>query len=412
MLPAGNTASGLTAGGLTRTLLALWLAGVAMRMTILAMPPVIPMVHAELQMSETEVGLLVGLPLLLFALAAVPGSLLVARVGSGLAIMIGMAIAALAGAARGAAIDVATLYAAAIATGFGVALMQPAMPTVVREWLPGRIGLGTVTYTSGMLMGAAFAPMLTIPLILPLAGGSWRLNLVYWAVPAALIVPVFFLLRPKTAAHDEAVTTRGGRWLPDFKNPTLWLLGLCLGSNNSAYFSTNAFVGDYLASFGRADLLGPALAWLNGAQGFALLLLFPLAGKLQRQSWPYLIFGPMLLASFAGMIFLSSTAGILTATTLIGLTTAVTLPATLALPPLLSPPGDVHRTAAGMFTISYTVAIIVPTVSGALWDLTGRPWTAFVPLCVCAVTLTMFGYVLTRRPRKPEVPVPDTVRVQ
>ncbi len=51
----------------------LWLAGVAMRMTILAMPPVIPLVHDELHMSETQVGLLIGLPLSMFALAADPG---------------------------------------------------------------------------------------------------------------------------------------------------------------------------------------------------------------------------------------------------------------------------------------------------------------------------------------------------
>ena len=60
----------------------LWLAGVAMRMTILAMPPVIPLVHEELHMSETQVGLLIGLPLALFAIAAVPGSLLIARIGT------------------------------------------------------------------------------------------------------------------------------------------------------------------------------------------------------------------------------------------------------------------------------------------------------------------------------------------
>ena len=51
-----------------------------------------------------------------------------------------MIIAAFAGAARGAAIDVWTLYAAAIATGFGIAIMQPGMPTLVRDWLPGRVG--------------------------------------------------------------------------------------------------------------------------------------------------------------------------------------------------------------------------------------------------------------------------------
>ena len=51
-----------------------------------------------------------------------------------------------------------------------------------------------------------------------------------------------------------------------------------------------------------------------------------------------------------------------------------------------------------MFTISYTTAIIIPTISGALWDATGRPWTAFVPLCVCAVALTVLGTAATRYP--------------
>src|ERR1700691_3822146 len=154
MLPAGNSAAGLSFGGLLKVLFLLALAGVAMRMTILAMPPVIPLVHRELHMSETQVGLLVGLPLALFAIAAVPGSLLIARIGTKLAVVAGMVIAAIAGGARGTAVDVATLYAAAIATGFGIAIMQPGMPTLVREWLPQRIGLGTIAYSSGMLIGS------------------------------------------------------------------------------------------------------------------------------------------------------------------------------------------------------------------------------------------------------------------
>src|ERR1700683_5241809 len=131
MLPAGNSAAGLSFGRLLKALFLLALAGVAMRMTILAMPPVIPLVHDELHMSETQVGLLVGLPLLIFALAAVPGSLLISHIGSKLAVLLGMVIAALAGGARGLADGVATLYLAAIATGFGVAIMQPGLPTLV-----------------------------------------------------------------------------------------------------------------------------------------------------------------------------------------------------------------------------------------------------------------------------------------
>ena len=44
--------------------------------------------------------------------------------------------------------------------------------------------------------------------------------------------------------------------------------------------------------------------------------------------------------------------------------------------------------------------MILPIICGVLWDLTGRPWTAFVQLGVCAVTLTVIGVALSlhRRP--------------
>jgi CP family cyanate transporter-like MFS transporter len=386
---------GLSTGRLIKLMCVLWLAGVAMRMTILAMPPIIPLVHDELRMSETQVGLLVGLPLAIFALVAVPGSLLIARIGASLAVLTGMVVTALAGGARAAAVDVPTLYAAATATGFGVAIMQPALPTLVREWLPGRLALGTIAYTSGMLMGATFPPALTIPYVLPFAGNSWRLDLLLWAIPAILIAPLFFKLSP--ASGDEtARPTLGGRWWPNWRDPLIWLLGITLGSNNSSYFSTNAFLGEYLASVGKPEYLGSALAWLNGLQILAPFVLFFVADRLQRRAWPYLIFGPMLLAGFIGLIVVPTALGIIVAAAVIGFTTAMTLTATLALPPLLSAPEDVPRTAAGMFTISYACAIVIPTVSGALWDATAKPWTAFVPLCLCAIVLTVLGAVLTR----------------
>ena len=388
---------GLPVGRLIKLMSLLWLAGVAMRMTILAMPPVIPLVHRELHMTETQVGLLIGLPLALFAIAAIPGSLLIARVGTRAAAVLGMVIAAFAGAARSAAIDVWTLYAAAIATGFGVAIMQPGMPTLVREWLPHRIALGTIAYTSGMLMGTLFATGLTIPFVLPLVGGSWRLDLLVWAVPALLIAPVFYIFSPK--GDDPSASGKiGALWWPDFKNPLVWLLGLTFGSNNSPFFGTNAFLGDYLASQGKAELLGAALGWLNGAQIVAPIILLLLANRLQGRAWPFLLFGPILLAAFLGLIFGHSIGVILTCAALVGFTTAITLTATLALPPLLSSPADLARVSAGMFTISYATAIIIPTISGALWDATGRPWTAFVPLCVCAVALTALGTAATRYP--------------
>ncbi len=144
-------------------------------------------------MSETQVGLLMGLPLAMFAIAALPGSLLVARFGALRTLVIGMVITALAGSGRGGAFDIATLYAATMVMGFGIAIMQPALPALVREWVPHRTVLGSAMASNGMLVGATLASIFTIPFVLPLVGGSWRLDLVIWSAPVLLIALVFML---------------------------------------------------------------------------------------------------------------------------------------------------------------------------------------------------------------------------
>jgi MFS transporter, CP family, cyanate transporter len=397
MHPAGNSAAENSRGPIIKLVCLLWLAGVAMRMTLLVMPPVIPQVHDELHMTETQVGLLIGLPLAVLAIAAIPGSLLIARIGATVAVALGMAIAAVGGGVRAAAIDVWTLYAAAIVSAFGIAIMQPGMPTLVRQWLPDRIAVGTIGYSAGMLMGAMFPAVFTIAYVLPAVGGSWRLDVVLWAVPALVMAPVFFLLSPRIRESRDTLAVSGGRWWPDWKNPVVWLLGFTFASNNSPYFVTSAFIGDYLQTLGKPELLGPALGWLNGSQLFALAVLLVTANRLQLRAWPFLVFGPIMFASFLVLVvFTSSPFAIVAATAVIGVAAAVTMTAILALPPLLAAPRDLPRTAAGMFTVSYTCAVIIPTICGGLWDLTGKPWTVFVPLLICCVTLTVLGTIVVR----------------
>jgi CP family cyanate transporter-like MFS transporter len=382
---------------LFRLLSLLWLAGLATRLTILAIPPLIPLIRDELRMTEAQVGFLVGLPVLMFALAAIPGSLLIARLGTSLTLVGGIAITALAGAARGSAGDIWQLAAATVLMGFGIAIVQPTLPAVVREWMPQRIGLGTVVYSNGMLTAVMLAPTLTIPLVLPLVGGSWRLDLVVWSMPVLATSVLLAIVGPRPAQATAARAPATTRWWPDWRNPLIWLLGFTFGGNNAAYYGANAFLPDLLAGQGRADLIGPALGALNAAQFAASLVLLVTASRLLRRALPYLVFGPLTVAAFAGMV-LASGYWIVASAAVMGFASAITFAVIIAQPPLLSPAGDAHRTAAGMFTISYSCAVAIPTLSGALWDLTALPWLAFVPLGFCAIALTVLGTVLSRYP--------------
>ena len=188
----------------------LWLAGNGLRLTILAVPPVIVMIRDDFSLSATEVGLLSGIPPALFAVAALAGSLLVARFGVREALMGGLVLVAAGSALRGSSTNYAVLFVTTVVMSAGVAIMQPIMPTAVRQWLPHHIGLGTAIYTNGLLVGEIFPTLLTIPYVLPLLSGSWRLSLLFWSLPIAIIAVVIYLFGPR--AHGEhAVSRRRGR---------------------------------------------------------------------------------------------------------------------------------------------------------------------------------------------------------
>jgi MFS transporter, CP family, cyanate transporter len=370
----------------------LWLAGNGMRMTILAVPPLIPLIHIDLHMSETEVGILAGLPVVLFASAAVPGSLLIARFGAFATVIAGLVITALGSALRGAAPDVLVLYAATVVTGFGVAIMHPAMPPLARAWMPARIGFATAVYANGLLIGEILPVSLMLPVVLPLVDDSWRLGFVVWAIPCVAIAAIMLMAAPRQAPAAPNGVQRPARWWPSWNDGLMWRLGLLLGGVNASYFTSNHFLPDYLNQTGHGDLVSPALVALNVGQLPGSFLLLWFAGRLERHTATYLVFGTLTFAGAVGIIFGSGPV-IVASAGLVGFAAASVLIMILALPPLLSRQEDVPRMAAGIFTISYSCAVIVPVVSGLAWDLTDTPAVAFVPMAM--IDLLMIGLAPT-----------------
>ncbi len=364
----------------------LWLSGLGLRLTLLAVPPLIPLIHAELHLSETEVGTLGTLPSLLLATAAIPGSALIARFGARTALIAGLLLVGFGSAARGAAGDIGTLYITTMITAGGVAIMQPSMPPLVRAWLPERVPLATAVYTNGLLMAETLAVALTLPLVLPLAGGSWRLAFVYWGVLPILAAILIATLAPRAEARASAAPRM--RWWPNWRDKQLWRLALCLGCINTCYFATNTFLPDYLTAIGRGDLVSAALTSLNLCQLPASFLMLGLAPHLVRRPAAYMSVGAFMLVGTIGMVLMPGWPVVAWAG-LVGFAGAVGLILVLALPPLLSAPEDVHRLASAMFTISYPCAVLMSVLGGYLWDASGISWIAFAPIGFCAAALAV-----------------------
>lgn len=368
-----------------RALLLLWLAGNGLRLTILAVPPILALIILDLKLSGTEVGVLNAIPVCLFALVAVPGSLLIARVGAVPALMTGLMIAAAGSALRGFAGSAVLLYVATVVMGAGIAVMQPALPPTVRQWVPHRIGFATAVYTNGLLFGEIFAVAGTA-IVLSLLAGSWRASLVFWSIPLAVIAVLIFFFQP---GGTGAPPQRHRHWMPDWHDPVLWKVGLMMSGANQLYFCANAFLPGFLLQTGRTELIAPVLTALNVGQLPASFILLAMASRWERKKWPLFCAGVLGLIGVAGILTVSEPWEVISAAAMIGFACALVLTLVLAMPALLAAPDDVPRMSAGVFTIGYGIAMIVSILGGIAWDITGNAAFAFLPITIAVLPIIL-----------------------
>jgi len=260
-----------------------------------------------------------------------------------------------------------------------VAVSQPAFPTLVREWFPTRIALATAVFSNGVLIGETIPTVLTSPFgVMQVAHGDWRWALPVWSVCVLASGAAIVLFAPARPAHAVG----RARWWPSWMQGQTVRIGLVMGMASTVYFASNAYIPDFLDQSGRHALITPTLAVLNASQ----LLTAPAVAL-----WDELLTGRAGFLGSAGLLIVSQVGLVLAPGALVvvfafllGFSAALGFIVVLTLPPRLAGPGDVHRMSAGIFTIQYACAFVIPLIAGALWDATGISQLAFVPGMICA----------------------------
>jgi CP family cyanate transporter-like MFS transporter len=369
-------------------LLLLWLGGITLRLTMLAIPPVVPLIHRDLHLDEKAIGALVSLPVLLLAVAAVPGSLVIAKLGLRSALVIGLGFIAVFGALRGFGPSTPVLFGATFLMGVGVAFAQQVFPSLVREWFPRKVAIATAAFSNGILIGETLPTAFTTPIgVLPLAHGDWRWALAFWSI--LVVITAFALVR---AAPRRAKVTAPMRWWPSWREGQAVRIGLVMGMASAAYFGTNAFVPDFLDQTGRHNLISPTLAVLNASQ----LLTAPAVALWHRVLTGR--FGFISSAVLMGLgqlgLVLTPGAGVIAWAFVTGFASALAFIVALSLPPRVAAAGDVHRMSAAIFTTQYTVGFVFPLIAGALWDFSGVALLAFVPGVIGAALMAWLALPL------------------
>ena len=371
----------------------LWLVAANLRSVVLALPPVLPIVHRQLGLSEAEVGLLTTLPVLLLGAGAVLGSAAVELLGARRTIFVGLLAVGASSAVRGAGGTFA-LFGGSVLLGLSISLIQPVIPSIAQAWFGARVGFATAVYSNGFMAGEAVAASVTLAFVVPF-GGSWQGALALWGVPCGLVALLFLLPAGvvRNLSSERGHAERQG-WALDLRDPWLWRLGLFQAGGSALYFGTNAFLPTELHAVGHAGLVSPCLAALNISQLGAALVVGVLAHR-KAPTRPVMV-GCALVAAvgLALVAFLPGPAAVV-GSGVIGISSACAFVVALALPPLVATPSSVHRLSAGMFTVGYVGASLVPLLGGVLWDATGQPRTAFLP---GAIGVALIAGALLRKP--------------
>lgn len=185
--PVRTAATARTPGvGFGLVVTALAVTGFDLRTAVTSVSAVLPRVTAGLDASAVFTPLASTLAPVVFAGTGLVAPAVLRRLGLVRGLVLGLAVTSLGLLLRSAAPSALVFLLLSLPTLAGLGIANVALPAVVKQFLPDRIGLGTAVYTGMLSIGTATAAALTVPLAE--TAGGWRLGLGAWALPAVAAV--------------------------------------------------------------------------------------------------------------------------------------------------------------------------------------------------------------------------------
>ena len=194
-----------------RMLALIWLVYACFGITVGSFPPLVSFISKDLDLSSTEMGLVLGAWQLVYIFTASPIGTLIDKHGVRKSVTIGMLIILVSLVLRTFAFDFLTLFITVGLFGIGGPIISIGAPKVVSEWFDGKErGFAAGVYTTAPLAGVAIAIATAASVVEPLTG-SWRgIALVYGSIISLVLVLWFF------ASIDPPNTTKN----IDNRNPS------------------------------------------------------------------------------------------------------------------------------------------------------------------------------------------------
>lgn len=360
-----------------------------LRPSITAVGPLIPLIREDLGLSNGWAGFLTTLPLLTFATFSLFAAGIGKRLGLARAIFVALLVLLMGSIWRVSGAKL-SLFLGTGLTGIGIVICNVLLIPLIKRRMPGKLGLVTASYTTGMSLFAAIGSGVSAPFATDW-GWGWRGSLLFWVALLAIGLVVWF---PQTR-FDKTNATSALSQSPSvnvWKSRLAWNVCLFMGVQSMLYFTIIAWLPDMLVARGYS--LGRAGLILSLMQVVGLIGSFfspMLAVKFRNQVGIVISIGLMYLVGFASLLS-DSPAINYAGMTLAGLGLGASVSLAYTMIGLRTDSEQSTTALSGMVqSTGYYMAALGPVLFGIAFDVFGD-WNLLIGLMLaCSVLYIYFG---------------------
>ena len=341
--------------------------------------PLVSIIKVELDLSYTQLGIVLGAWQLVFMATAAPAGWLIDRLGPKRVLVVAAFVIAIAITLRSTVNGFGLLLFSVAFFGIGGPVTAVGLAKLVADWFTGQSrGLASGIYITGAAAGIAFVLALTHPVFLPLTGGWRQAHILYGAI--AFVIAIVWLLFGRDSPQNlsdrkrsRETRARASYWQV-ITQPAVWMVILVGFAGFLANHGVRNWLPEILENAGvsptNAGLLA-AMPALTGIVGSIVIL--RLATRRANARLPTII--SLLVISSAAILAIVLTDGwlLVAAIALEGFCAAAFAP--LMLNTLMEMPSVGARNtgaAAGLyFAVGELGGTLGPLLMGVAADLTG-----------------------------------------
>lgn len=299
-------------------------ASLSLRSPVLAVPPVLRDIVADLGLDSTSGSMLTTAAVAMFAIATPIASLVVRRAGPELAVLICLA-GVMAGTAVRAVPSFGFMLAGMAVIGTAITIGNVVVPVIIRRDVPdAHVPTVTAAYTAMMNAGSLIVTLATVPIA---EATGWSVALLAWVTftIAGIVLWIVHLRRDRVPGRTwaerysgEARRARGGaaeaiamtgpvpvlrRRGGALRNPVVWILTATFAAQSAAYYTLSTWLPAMAVDLTGADAAhAGVLASLFQGTAIAGAFLVPLLARYLPLAVPAAVVSVCWITISAGLL--------------------------------------------------------------------------------------------------------------